>query len=331
MTKQLSELRWNPILKEWVAVAAHRQGRPQMPKDWCPFCPGSGKVPENYDVHIYSNDFPTFSLNVRQSSTPTTDFYPVREAEGVCDVVLYHPDHNTSLPQLSIDHITKLIYLWQKRFLELKQHQSIKYIFIFENKGEVIGVTMPHPHGQIYSFPFIPPKIEIELNSSKEYFAQHNKCLFCDVLKIELQHRDRIVAENDSFVAFIPFFARWPYEVHIYSKRHLQTILEISNPAAIKDFAGILKTVTQKYDNLFGFSFPYMMVMHQSPVNGEYPFFHFHIEFYPPYRSENKLKYLAGCESGAGTFINDTIPEEKAAELRDAKCFCKCDIGRCDK
>lgn len=318
MTKQASEIRWNPILKEWVAVAAHRQGRPQMPKDWCPFCPGSGSVPDKYDVLIYPNDFPTFALNAPDPITESTDLYPVAKAKGSCDVVLYHPDHNTSLPQLSIEHITKLVRLWQSRFLELKANTEIKYIFIFENKGEVIGVTMPHPHGQIYSFPYIPPKIAVELESSKEHFAKHNgECLFCKVMSLELAHKERIVCENDSFVAFIPFYARWPYEVHIYSKRHVQTIIEFQADHEIRDLAAILKTLTQKYDNLFGFSFPYMMVMHQAPVNsGEYPFYHFHIEFYPPYRSKTKLKYLAGCESGAGTFINDTIPEEKAQELR---------------
>jgi len=319
MSKQASELRWNPILKEWVAIAAHRQERPQMPKDWCPFCPGSGSVPDNYDVLVYPNDFPTLSLKAPDPLTESTDFYPVTKAFGACDVVLYHPDHNTSLPQLTVEHIIKLIHLWQQRFNELKSHIGIKYIFIFENKGEVIGVTMPHPHGQIYSFSYIPPKIAIELESSKEYFAKNkNECLFCKILSLELTHKERIVVENDSFVAFIPFYARWPYEVHVYSKRHLQIITEFTSDKEIHDFASILKSLTQKYDKLFGFSFPYMMVMHQAPVNdGAYPFYHFHIEFYPPYRSKIKLKYLAGCESGAGTFINDTIPEEKAAELRE--------------
>jgi UDPglucose--hexose-1-phosphate uridylyltransferase len=320
MAKQIAEIRWNPLLKEWVAVAAHRQERPQMPKDWCPFCPGSGHVPDKYDVLIYPNDFPTFSLKAPAPATESTSFYPVTKAFGSCDVVLYHPDHNTFLPELSVDHIIKLIQLWQNRFNELKSNQEIKYIFIFENKGEVIGVTMPHPHGQIYSFPYIPPKIAIELSSSKEHFDNNKgECLFCKILQLELLHKKRIVIENDSFVAFVPFYARWPYEVHIYSKRHLQLITEIKDPKEVRDFASILKTLTQKYDNLFGFSFPYMMVIHQAPVNdGEYPYFHFHVEFYPPYRSKTKLKYLAGCETGAGTFINDTVPEDKAEELRRA-------------
>jgi len=312
-----AELRWNPLLEEWVAIAAHRQERPQMPKDWCPFCPGSGRVPDNYDVYLYPNDFPTFALDVPDPKTPSSAFYPVTKSLGACDVILYHPDHNTSLPQLTIEHIIKLIHLWQKRFTELKQNKDIKYIFIFENKGEAIGVTMPHPHGQIYAFPYIPPKIAIELNSSQKYYNHHSQqCLYCTILAKEIAESKRLVTENDSFFAGVPFFARWPYEIHIYAKKHLQNITEFTAKETT-DFARILKTITQKYDNLFGFSFPYIMVMHQAPCDKQYPYYHFHVEFYPPHRSKTKLKYLAGCESGAGTFINDTVPEEKAQELRN--------------
>lgn len=318
ISRQVSELRWNPMLEEWVAIAAHRQERPQMPKDWCPFCPGSKRVPDNYDVHIYPNDFPTFAEPTVAVSTLSTELYPTAPTVGKCDVVLYHPDHNTSLPQLSSEHIEKLIKLWQTRFCELRAIKAIKYIFIFENKGEVIGVTMPHPHGQIYSFPYVPPKVTVELNASKKHWQKNKTCLFCHILDNEMQEQKRIVAQNNSFVAFIPFFARWPYEIHIYAKRHLQYITEFSTEEG-RDFAIILKTVTQKYDNLFGFSFPYMMVMHQAPVDKKYAYYHFHVEFYPPHRSKTKLKYLAGCESGAGTFINDTVPEEKAYELRNTK------------
>lgn len=318
MAENTSELRWNPILEEWVVIAAHRQERPQMPKDWCPFCPGSGKVPRHYDVHIYANDFPSFAGEAPKPVTPSTKLYPVESARGICDVVLYHPDHHTSLPQLSNEHIIKLVNLWQKRFKENASNPAIKYVFIFENKGEVIGVTMPHPHGQIYSFPFIPPKASTELTASQKHFQATSRCLFCEILSREIAEQHRIVATNNSFIAFIPFFARWPYEVHIYPRRHLQLITEFQMQETA-DFAAILKIVTQKYDNLFGFSFPYMMVMHQAPVNsGDFPHYHFHVEFYPPYRSRTKLKYLAGCESGTGTFINDTVPEDKAAELRNS-------------
>ena len=142
----MSELRWNPVLREWVATATHRMDRPQMPKDWCPFCPGSGRVPDQYEVHIYPNDFPTFATPPPESIVESTSLYPVQEAVGVCEVVLYTPEHHTTLAQLPVDHILKLVALWTSRYQELGSREEIKYVFEFENKGEVIGVTMPHPH-----------------------------------------------------------------------------------------------------------------------------------------------------------------------------------------
>ncbi len=312
----MSELRWNPVLQEWVVTATHRMDRPQMPKDWCPFCPGSGRVPEKYDVYLYPNDFPTFAVPPPPMDVTSEGLFKTAPSEGYCDVVLYSPDHNTSLTLLPIDHIVTLIHLWRDRFAALEKDKKIQYVFIFENKGEVIGVTMPHPHGQIYSFSYIPPKIQKELDSAKEYFEKEKCCLFCDILKQEKSEKKRVVGENQSFTAVIPFYARWPYEIHITSQRHIGKITEFTE-SEILDMAKILKFVLMKYDNLYGFSFPYMMVMHQSPTSGgKYPYYHWHIEFYPPYRSRTKLKYLAGCESGTGTFINDSIAEEKAEELR---------------
>ena len=311
----MTELRWNPTVREWVSTASHRQHRPQMPTDWCPFCPGSGRVPDNYDVHIYPNDFSAFSIPPPEPAIEGDDFYRVGKSLGKCDVVLYHPDHNTSLPQLPLAHIVKLVKLWRQRFTELKAMPGIRYILIFENKGAVIGVTMPHPHGQIYAFPFIPPRVEKEIAAAGAHFRKHGRCVFCDVLKRERRDKGRIVAENDSFAAFVPFYARWPYEVHIFSRRHLGT-LEQFRAAEERALAEILKWVTLKYDNLFGFSFPYMMLLHQAPARGKCPYFHFHIEFYPPHRSKEKLKYLASVETGGGSFLNDSLAEEKAAELR---------------
>lgn len=314
----MSELRWNPILGQWVVTATHRQERPHPAlRDWCPFCPDSGLVPKEYDVFIYPNDYPTFSLPPPKQVVFGKDFYKVEQAGGLCDVILYHSNHNLTLAQLSLDHITKIIRLWVKRFRELAEKEEIQYVFIFENKGEVIGVTIHHPHGQIYAFPYIPPIIQKELDLSKAHCEQTMRCLFCEILQHEMQDGQRVVFENDSFFAFVPFFAKFPYEVHILPKRHFENFYTISEKEIVA-LAHMLKTILLKYDGLFNFSFPYMMVLHQSPVDGHtYPYFHFHIEFYPPYRAKDKLKYLAGCETGAGTFINDTIPEEKAQELRN--------------
>ncbi len=311
----MTELRWNPTLREWVSTASYRQDRPLLPADGCPFCPGSGRVPDDYDVYIYPNDFPAFSIPPPEPSIAGDRFFRVERSLGKCDVVLYHPNHNTSLPQLPLDHLTRLVRLWRKRFEELKATPGIRYVLIFENKGAVIGVTMPHPHGQIYAFPFVPPRIERELQAARAYHRSRGRCLFCDILKKERRMKQRRVAENGAFTAFVPFYARWPYEVHIFARRHIGA-LDQFRPAEERALAEILKCVTLKYDNLFQISFPYMMLLHQAPTWGRFPYFHFHIEFYPPHRSKDKLKYLAGVETGAGTFLNDSLAEEKAAELR---------------
>jgi len=298
-----------------------------MPTDWCPFCPGSGRVPDHYDVYIYPNDFAAYSIPAPEPAVQGGTFYRVMRSHGKCDVVLYHPDHHTSLPQLSLDHLTKLVRLWRKRFLELKAMPGIRYVLIFENKGAVIGVTMPHPHGQIYSFPFVPPRLKREVESARAFHRSRKRCVFCTLLRKERRDGRRVIAENDSFTAFIPFFARWPYEVHVYSRRHLGT-LEAFRPAEEQALAEILKWVTLKYDNLFQMSFPYMMLLHQAPTRGKHPYFHFHIEFYPPHRSKEKLKYLASVETGAGTFLNDSLAEDKGAELRGVPPVRRQDVPR---
>jgi UDPglucose--hexose-1-phosphate uridylyltransferase len=272
-------------------------------------------VPDDYDVYIYPNDFAAFTIPAQPPAIEGDDFYPVRPSHGKCDVVLYHPDHNTSIPQIPVEHLTRLVKVWRKRFEEMKATPGIRYVLIFENKGEVIGVTMPHPHGQIYSLPLVPPIIKKELAAARAHHRKHQSCLYCDILQKERKARLRIVAENRAFTAFIPFYARWPYEVHVYPRRHLGALDEFK-PSEEKALAEILKWVTRKYDNLFQMSFPYMMLLHQAPTRGRHPYYHFHIEFYPPHRSKEKLKYLASIETGAGTFLNDSLAEEKARELR---------------
>lgn len=319
----MSELRWNPLLGEWVATATQRQERTFLPPDdYCPLCPTKAggfptEVPEsNYDIVVFENRFPSLKTVPDTPAVESSELYPVRPSQGVCEVVLYSPNHSSSLAQEPVEQIYKLVRVWSDRFRELGALDFVEYVFIFENKGEAIGVTLHHPHGQIYAYPFIPPRIATELKQSAAYHETTGTCLLCDLLFEELRAKHRIVAENNSFVAVIPFFARWPYETHIYSKRHFQALTDMSE-VETKDLASILKTVLVAFDELFQMSFPYMMVMHQRPVDGfAYDFYHFHIEFYPPLRSANRLKYLAGSETGAGMFVNDTLPEEKAAELR---------------
>jgi UDPglucose--hexose-1-phosphate uridylyltransferase len=287
-----------------------------MPKDWCPFDPGSGKVPEHYYVHLYPNDFAAFSQTAEPfDGSASEELFGKTGARGHCDVVLYSPDHNRLPSQLSAEHWRLVVDLWTKRTLELAADPATQYVFIFENAGAAIGVTMPHPHGQIYSFPFIPPFVETELHSASEYHTEKERCLYCDLLAGELQAKERIVAENNGFVAFVPFAARFPSEVQIYSRRHTQSLGDLSDLEK-SDLARLIQIVRRKYDALYGFPLPLMMMVRQAPVQGEHPYFHFHVEFYPIQRSATKLKYLAGVEAGVGTFLNDTLAEVQAAALR---------------
>jgi len=321
----VSELRWHPILREWVMTATHRQDRTFLPPaDHCPLCPTkpggiATEVPEpTYEIVAFDNRFPSLQPSPPEPAVSGTPLCPVQKAQGVCEVILYTPKHEGTLTDRSVDDIEKLVYVWTDRFEQLSALDYVKYVFIFENKGKVIGVTLEHPHGQIYAYPFIPPRLERELESARMHFEASGSCLFCDLMREELEDGRRVVFANDGFLAVVPFYARFPYEVHITSRRHLGALPDMT-PVEKRALAEALKVVLLKYDNLWGFSMPYMMVMHPRPSDGgSYEYFHFHIEFYPPHRTPEKLKYLAGSEAGAGAFINDTLAEEKAAELRDA-------------
>jgi UDPglucose--hexose-1-phosphate uridylyltransferase len=313
----VSELRWHPLLREWVGVAGHRQDRPQMPANWCPFDPGSGRVPDQFDVFIYPNDFPAFQLDTEPFS-PETGLYRKTGARGACDVVIYHPEHTLAPSQMPVEHWRKVVDAWARRHRELAGLPDIQYIYIFENTGVAIGVTMPHPHGQIYAFPFIPPLIERELSAASDHFHEHHECIYCRILHDELASGDRLVAQNQDFVGFVPFFARYPWEIQICARRHFASVAEWSDTEAT-NLAALIKRVRMKYDNLYGFPMPLMMLLRQSPAKGGHPYFHFHIDFYPIQRARTKLKYIAGVESGAGTFLNDTVAEQTARELRETE------------
>ncbi len=316
----MAELRWHPLIGDWVMIASNRQARPQMPKDWCPFCPGSGKVPQDYEVYKYDNDFPALSQNPPVPDDVANDFFKVREAYGKCEVILYSPGHTTTLPELSDAHMGKLVDLWCERFEAMKADPKIKYVFIFENRGDVVGVTMPHPHGQIYGYSFIPKKLELELRNARQYHEDHSgACLFGDLLENEKKFGKRIIFQNEHFTVFLPFFTEYPYGVYIFANRHVQYITEFTPEeraalgTTIRDTVGML-------DHLFDYRFPYMMCMHNGPVNSgdTADYYHFHIEFFPPMRAADKQKFNASSETGAWAHCNPTSPEEKAQELREA-------------
>lgn len=300
-------------------IASHRQARPQMPKDWCPFCPGSGNVPEEYDVYKYDNDFPALSQTPPEPDDVANDFFKTAPAYGKCEVILYSPGHTTVVPELSDDHMTKLVNLWCERFEVLSADEKIKYVFIFENRGEVVGVTMPHPHGQIYGYSVVPKKIELEAKSAREYHAEKGGCLFCDMLAAEKAFEKRIIFSNEHFTVFLPFFTEYPYGVYIFSNAHKNHMTEFT-PEERRSLAITIKQTVGMLDSLFDYRFPYMMCMHNAPVNGEdiSETYHFHIEFFPPMRSADKIKFNASSETGCWAHCNPTCPEDTAQELREA-------------
>ena len=321
----IPQMRWNPVLRQWSVVAAHRQERTFLPtEEVCPFCPTRDperptEIPaSDFQIVAFENRFSSFVAVPSVSATDEDAFYRTQPARGICEVLVYTPDHHTSVAQLSVQQIRNLVEVWADRFQEMEALEFVKYVFIFENKGETVGVTLQHPHGQIYAFPYVPPIVEKELASAQEHKEKTGRCLFCDILEREVAEGSRLVYENRHTMAMVPFYARWPYEVHIFPRRHTTSLPELDDEERM-DLARTLKVVTAKYDNLFGFPFPYVMVIHQRPTGGaEHDYYHLHIEFYTPHRTEDKLKYLAGVELGAGTFLLDAAPEEKAQELREA-------------
>lgn len=332
-TKNNWERRWHPVLREWVIIAANTNERPwsgakvtatqENNPDFdpnCYLCPGvtraSGvKNPDYTKPYAFTNDFSSFGLNAPDVHV-NNPFEMVEPAKGVCRVICFSPKHNVTLAEMSLPEIEDIYLLWQEEYRTLASNPVIKNVLIFENKGKAIGVSNPHPHGQIYATGYVPKILEREVESASLYKKEKGHCLFCDLLQYELDSKIRIVAENDHFVAFIPFFARYVYETYIVPKRHIARITEL-NPDEIKSLASIHKDIIVKFDNLFEMSFPNITMLHNAPTEDkpENNDFHFHIEFYPPLRSPDKLKYLAGFESGGGNIINPIMPEDAAPQL----------------
>jgi UDPglucose--hexose-1-phosphate uridylyltransferase len=276
----------------------------------------SGAVnPEYGGIFVFDNDHPSVGLNA-PSPVAVTGVYRNRAALGIARVVCYSPRHDLSLAQLEVSEIEGLIAAWQREYVDLGQRPEIDHVLIFENKGEVVGVSNPHPHCQIYATNFIFKTIETESQASRRYFTQTGRTLLRDIIAAEQRDELRIIAENENAIAFLPYFARYAYEVFVAPKQSHPSIASLS-AAESRDLAEVLKETVVRFDNLWQMPFPYVMPLHQAPTDGgDYRSFHFHIEFHPPLRRPNLLKYLAGPEIGGGNFLSDTSPEEKAAELR---------------
>lgn len=288
-----------------------------MPANWCPFDPGSGKVPDHYDVHLYPNDFPAFAPYLPPYSPAAADLFGETSPRGACDVVLYSPEHTLPPSKLSVENWRKVIDLWTKRTADHLANPDIAQISIFENCGEAVGVTMPHPHGQIYALPFLSPVTEREIAGFRHH-AESNRgeCLLCRLLEEEARGQVRLVAANLHYLAFVPFAARFPSEIWLVPRRHVRTLTDLSHEER-DGLAQIMSVIRQKYDNLYGFLLPLMMAVKQAPLREPETSYHLHIQFLPLQRSANKLKYLATIETVYGTFLADTAPEQVAATLRE--------------
>ena len=318
--RRSAHMRWHPLRGEWVTYASHRQGRTFLPPaEFNPLAPTTDpahptEVPSGtYDVAVFENLFPTFA---RDPGPPPELIVPTRPALGAAEVVVFTQDSSATLGSLPLSHIELLLEVWADRYTELGSRPDVQYVFPFENRGIEVGVTLHHPHGQIYAFPFVPPIPAGELARQREHHDAQGKGLLESLIDAELREGTRIIYQGSEAVAFMPVFARYSYEVWIATRQPYPSLAALDRPARA-DMARALKTVLLKYDRLWQRPFPYVMVFHQAPTDGEpHPEAHVHIEFYPPYRMPGRLKYLAGSELGAGAFTADTLPEEKAAELR---------------
>lgn len=311
----MHQLRWHALLQQWVVVTTARQNRPQMPADWCPFDPGSGHVPDHYDVYLYPNDFPAFSPNAPPFE-PVRDLFGETGPRGACDVVLYSPEHTLPPSKLSLENWRKIVDLWTDRTRQHAANPEIALVAIFENCGEAVGVTMPHPHGQIYAMPFVAPMVQKELASAREFAdANNGACLLCKLMEGELERKSRVVAANKHFITFVPYAARFPAEIWIGPRRHVRTLLDLTD-AERASLAESISIIRRKYDALYGFVLPLMMSVRQAPLQQSDAPYHLYVQFMPLQRSATKLKYLATIETGYGTFLADTAPEEMAEILR---------------
>jgi UDPglucose--hexose-1-phosphate uridylyltransferase len=328
------EERWHPLREEWVMVAAHRQNRPwggqtveQKHKNIpeyvsdCHLCPGnlrvSGLRNDDYtQTFVFDNDLPCVDMDAPANLDSPPGIYRNRPATGIARVVCYSPKHNLSLAEIEPANVDSLLQVWQSQYADLSKRQGVAYVLINENKGEVVGVSNPHPHCQIYATNFVFRTIEIEAQASRRHLTETKRLLFQDILAAEKLDGRRIICENNSAIAFVPYFARYAYEVYVAPKNTYPSIADMPD-AELRDFSQILQQVVIKFDNLWQTPFPYIMPLHQAPTDGgDYRSFHFHIQFHPPLRKPALLKYLAGPEIGGGNFVCDTSPEEKAAELK---------------
>jgi UDPglucose--hexose-1-phosphate uridylyltransferase len=322
----IGELRLDPLVNEWVAMAAHRQGRVFLPpKELCPLCPSTGEnlteVPEDdFEVVVFDNKSPSLrppdgDWALPDMAGPDTD---TGSAAGKCEVICFTADHGQSFKDLSTERIRVLLEAWMDRTRELSKEKFIHHIAPFENRGEEVGVTLAHPHGQIYAYSYIPPKVSRMLEVAKKHKERTGKVLFDEIVAREIKEEERIVAENKHWVAYVPYAARYSFEIHVAPKVSVADLSELT-PEVADAYPAIAKEVLQRLDGVFDIPMAYIAAWHQAPVREGRDLLRLHWQITSVRRAPEKLKYLAGSESSMGAFIMDLRPEQSAAQLREVK------------
>ena len=328
--------RLNQLTGEWLLVSPHRTMRPwqgqQEEPDLstlpahdpeCYLCPGNRRAggavnPDYAETFVFTNDFSALLPEPPTMHQPTGHDLLVAEPEtGVCRVICYSPRHDLSLARLGADRAVKVVDLWCREFAALGGRDDIGYVQIFENRGAVMGCSNPHPHGQIWATKSVPVYPAVEGERQAAHLNEKGRCLLCSYLETELRLGERVIFENDTFVALVPFWALWPFEAMILPRAHLANILDMT-PAQRADLADAMVRLGVRYDNIFQTSFPYSMGIHQAPTdNGEHPHWHFHIHYYPPLlRSRSVKKFMVGYEMMAMP-QRDLTAEAAAARIRE--------------
>lgn len=329
--------RFNPLTNEWVLVSPHRATRPwqgevaklqttpEPPYDPdCYLCPGNARAgglrnPAYSTTFVFDNDFAALKPTVSPGRFDLDDKgLIVAQAEpGICRVICFSPRHDLTLATMSPEQIAPVITTWREQFRDLGAREFINHVQIFENRGAMMGASNPHPHCQVWATSSLPEQPVKELAAQTNYLKSHGRCLLCDYIEFEKREETRIVCQNDGFIAMVPFWAVWPFELLLCSKRHIGNMNEFSDKDA-SSLAEVLHHVTTTYDKVFGVPFPYSMGFHQSPTDGkEHPEWHFHAHFYPPLlRSATIRKFMVGFEM-LGTPQRDITPEIAAAKLRE--------------
>jgi UDPglucose--hexose-1-phosphate uridylyltransferase len=324
-----SEIRRDPLTGEWVAMAAHRQSRTyKPPADLCPLCPSEPgrptEIPESsYDVVVFENRFPSFSDSVEDfggnglATVDGAELVPRAPGLGRCEVVCFTSDHNSSFGQLPVSRIRTVMDVWADRTEAMSALPYVAQVFPFENRGEEIGVTLTHPHGQIYGYPFITPRTELMQAAATSYLDTHGRPVMGDVLAAEQKAGTRVVETSGHWTAFVPAAARWPVEVHVVPHRQVPDLPALTAEER-DDFASLYSRVLKHLDSLYHRPLPYIAAWHQAPVREGRDLAWLHLEVFSVLRTADKLKYLAGSESGMGVWINDATPEAIAERLRNA-------------